>query len=58
MMYQQLMPDGSVLVNLGGRNGFMDEFMAEGAPHLRALYAQLAGESLKLTLTTRGEQVR
>merc|ERR1712048_232910 len=32
---------GSVVVNLGDRNtaNTMDEYMAEGAPHLRAIYA-------------------
>lgn len=41
MMYQQFLPDGSVIVNLGDidTGNTMDEYMAEGAPHLRALYA-------------------
>lgn len=45
MMYQQFLPEGSVVVNLGSWDGraktkiFMDEYMAEGAPYLRAIYA-------------------
>jgi hypothetical protein len=43
-MYQQLLPDGSVVVNLGSKPrsfSYMDEFMAEGAPYLRALCVPL-----------------
>eukprot|EP00747_Dinoflagellata_sp_TGD_P044342 gnl/TRDRNA2_/TRDRNA2_143213_c1_seq4.p1 gnl/TRDRNA2_/TRDRNA2_143213_c1~~gnl/TRDRNA2_/TRDRNA2_143213_c1_seq4.p1 ORF type:complete len:305 (+),score=32.21 gnl/TRDRNA2_/TRDRNA2_143213_c1_seq4:62-916(+) len=46
LMYQQLLQDGSVVVNLGAGDAesgklinFGDEYMAEGAPYLRALYA-------------------
>lgn len=57
IMYQQLLPDGCVVINLGTRDAgplnsrgpnetdFMDEFMSEGAPHLRVLYARLPPES-------------
>ena len=41
MMYQQFLRDGSVVVNLGGNKGYMDEFIAEGASYLRALYARM-----------------
>jgi len=45
-MYQHFLPDGAVHINLGGghlqnhgeNQGFMEEYMAEGAPYLRALY--------------------
>lgn len=44
MMYQQLLRDGSVHVNLGNKkisspHRYMDEFMAEGSQHIRCLYA-------------------
>lgn len=41
-MYQTLLPDGAVHINLGAPagcpRGYMEEYMAEGAPYLRALY--------------------
>lgn len=46
-MYQQFMPDGSVVINLGHLYRgypFMDEFMAEGTSYLRAMYARLPGD--------------
>lgn len=41
-MYQTFLPDGAVHINLGepgwANQGYMEEYMAEGAPYLRALY--------------------
>jgi len=54
MMYQQLLRDGSVHVNLGNKiiknsvpTAYMDEFMAEGSPHIRCLYAHFAEEDYR-----------
>jgi len=43
MMYQTFLPEGAVHINLGAGGGsafagYMEEYMAEGAPYLRALY--------------------
>ena len=40
--YQQLLPDGSVVINLGDKThgSYMDEFMTEGSEFLRAIYAR------------------
>merc|ERR1719221_52888 len=42
MMYQHFLPDGAVHINLGENpqvpRRFMEEYMAEGAPYIRALY--------------------
>lgn len=49
MMYQAFLPDGAVHVNLGINKamdqGFMEEYVAEGSPHLKALYYPRRGLS-------------
>merc|ERR1712151_1442003 len=38
-MYQTFLPDGAVHINMGDGDGsYMEEYMAEGSPYLRALY--------------------
>jgi len=51
-MYQNFLPDGAIHINMGcsfdRSYGFMEEYMAEGAPYFRALYYPWRAENAPL----------